>query len=199
MRFLHRALPAGGLGFVVSLLLAACGGNAGLLTGQQASDLNNRLNQVSSALAGRDCPGVQNAVQGLAGAVGNLPQSVNSTLRQNLDQGASTVGQLATKQCQRPPAPTTTSTTTSSTSTPTTTQTTMTSTITSSATSATTTTTTGTSSTQPNGGAGLSGGGGGGGSGGGSGGGGGGSAGGGSAGGTSGGGGPAGDAGSGGR
>ena len=115
MRYLHRALLAGGLGFAVSCL-AACGGGAGLLSGDQASTLNNQLTRISSALAAGDCSAVQSASDGLARAVANLPTSVNGTLRQDLDQGASTVGQLAVQQCHSATTQTSPTTSTAATS-----------------------------------------------------------------------------------
>lgn len=100
MRYLLRAIPVGGLGFAVSLLIAACGGGgAGLLSSDQASTLSGQLNQVSSALAAGDCAGVANATNTLNNSVGSLPATVNVTLRNNLIQGASTVAELAQKDC----------------------------------------------------------------------------------------------------
>jgi hypothetical protein len=158
---------AGGLGFAVSCLVA-CGGGSGLLSSDQASTLNSRLDQVSSAVQAGDCGAVTNATEGLSSAVVDLPPSVNSTLRRNLDQGISTVGQLALKDCRTTPA-TTTSTTTTTRSTTTATTPRTTSTQTSSSTTSTTppptttgpaTTPTGSGTTSTgSGGAGLGGGG----------------------------------------
>lgn len=171
MRSLRRALLAGGLGFAVSCL-AACGGGAGLLSGDQANTLNNQLNRISGELAAGHCRAVQSAAQGLVEKVAALPSSVDSRLRQDLDLGATTVSQLAAKQCRpakpatTPSAttstPTTTSATTTSTAPTTTTHTTTTPTTTTSPTTPTTPTTT----TGPSGGGGLGGGSGSGGSGG---------------------------------
>lgn len=110
MRYARRALVAGGLGFVVSFIVA-CGGSGGLLSHDQASTLNGQLDQVSSALASGDCGAVTNATSGLTAAVANLPDSVSATLRANLAQGASTVQSLAGSHCQ-PTSTTTISTTT---------------------------------------------------------------------------------------
>lgn len=167
MRYLSRALVAGGLGFAVSLI-AACGGGAGLLSGGQASGLNSQLDRVSSALAAGQCGAVQSGTRSLVNGVSNLPSTVNTTLRQDLSQGASTVSQLAAQQCTQSTATaatTTTPTTTASTTATTTTATTATSTTTTTppttTTSATTPPTTGTT-TGPSGGGALSGGSGGG-------------------------------------
>ncbi len=171
MRYAPRALLAGGLGLAVSFLVA-CGGGANLLTGGEASNLNSQLDAISTAVDSGQCGAAATAVAGFGNAVSNLHTRLSPTLRQNLLQGATTVGLLAARDCHTTtPAtttttPTTTSTTTSSstsspsttssTSTPTTTPTTTTTT------SATTTSTPGTTSTTGSGGAGLGGGSGGG-------------------------------------
>jgi hypothetical protein len=168
MRKLRIALLAGGLGFVVSFI-TACGGGAGLLSGSQASNLNNQLSQVSSAYSAGDCNGVRSATRKLVSGVAALPTSVAGMLRQDLDQAANQVSTLAVAQC-RPAASTTTSTTqttnttntTTVTTPPTTTTTTTTPTHTTTppttpTTPATTTTTPGTN-TGPSGGGALSGG-----------------------------------------
>jgi len=170
MRFMPRAILAGGTGFAVSLLAACGGGGSGLLSGGQANSLQNRLNQISAAVSSRDCLAADRAAGALAQTVVNLPASVNVTLRQNLAQGADTVAKLAQQGCLKPTTTTTTKTssttstttssTTSTTSTPTTTTT---STTTSTPTTPTTTTTlttptTPTTPTSPSGGGGLGGG-----------------------------------------
>jgi hypothetical protein len=117
MRQLSRAILAGGLGFAVALLVAACGGGSGLLSSDQASSLNGQLDQVSSAVNAGNCGAASSAAASLTNAVSNLPPSVNTTLRNNLDQGASTVSQLAQRDCRHTTSTTTSTSTTSSTST----------------------------------------------------------------------------------
>src|SRR5882762_6750056 len=106
MRFLPRALVACGTGFAVSLL-AACGGGAGLLSGDQANSLSNGLDQVRAAVGSGNCGAAANASQAFNNAVTNLPSTINSTLRANLSQGGSTVQQLASSQCHQTTATTT--------------------------------------------------------------------------------------------
>ncbi|MGI8429502.1 MAG: hypothetical protein ACR2OB_09415 [Solirubrobacteraceae bacterium] len=166
MRHPPRALLAGGLGFAAALLVA-CGGGAGLLSTDQASSLNGTLGQVSAAVQAGQCGQAQRAATNLKNAVANLPASVNTTLQSNLNQGASTVAQLATNQCKTTTTTTTRSTTTSTatssstTSTPTTT-TTRTAPPPTSSTPTTTPSGSGTTSTgPPSGGAGVGNGGGG--------------------------------------
>jgi hypothetical protein len=164
MRYFSRALLAGGLGFAVSFI-AGCGGGAGLIPADQASTLNSQLDQVSSALAAGNCNAVRSAAQSLVGAEANLPSTVNSKLRADLNSGVSTVSQRAVLTCHAvttaatttTPTTATTAATTSTTTTPTNTSTTT------STTPATTPTPTGTTSTPTTGGGGLSGGSGGGG------------------------------------
>jgi hypothetical protein len=147
MRSVARAIPAGGLGFAVSLLVAACGGGSGLLTGDQSNAISNQLSQISSALQAGDCSTVSKSTVDLAHEVAQLPASVNPTLRSNLDQGVSTVGQLANQECR--PASTTRTTTSSTSTTSSTTTTTSTPTQTSTTAPATTTTSTTSSATTP--------------------------------------------------
>ena len=144
MRNRYRALLAGSLGFA-AFFIAGCGGSTGLLTGNQASTLQNELNQISSALSAGHCGAVRSGTQNLASEVGSLPTTVSEKLRQALDAEASQVATLAVQQCH--PA-TTTPTTTTTTTTPTTsTPTTTTATTTSTTTTPTTTTPTTTTST----------------------------------------------------
>jgi hypothetical protein len=146
MRKLERALLAGGLGFAVSCI-AGCGGGAGLLSGDQANTLNNRLSQISGALQAGHCGAVPGAAQQLISEVASLPSTLNGSLRQNLDNGANTVSQLAVAQCR--PAGSQTTTTPTTTSTPTTTPTSTSTTTTPTTTPATGTTTTTTPATTP--------------------------------------------------
>jgi hypothetical protein len=166
MRFLPRALVACGTGFAVSLL-AACGGGAGLLSGDQSNSLSTQLDQVQAAVGSGNCAAALNASRSFNDAVGNLPATVNPTLRADLNQGGSTVAVLAARQCHQTTATTTPTSSTATSSTATTTTTPTTSTTTTATTTApptttteTTTTSTGTTTTtNPSGGGGLGGGG----------------------------------------
>ena len=166
MRYASRAILAGALGFAAAFVVA-CGGGSGLLSGSDASSLNNQLDSVSSALASKNCGDVSNATSRLADDVVHLPASINSTLRNNLTQGVSTIAQLARRQCANVPAtptsPTTATThttttethTTTTPTTPTNTTTTPTTPTNTTTTPATTTTPPGTTSTPTTGGAGF--------------------------------------------
>ncbi len=159
MRFVARALLAGGIGFAVSLI-AACGGGSGLLSGDQANTLNGQLDQINSAVAAHNCAAAASASQNFGNSVAGLPQTVNTTLRANLNQGASTISDLAAKDCRTtttPTTPTATATTATAT-TSSTTQSTTTTTTTHSNPPPTTTTQSQTTTTS-SGGGGLSGGG----------------------------------------
>jgi len=163
MRNVHRALLASGLGFAVSCI-AACGGGAGLLSGDQAGTLNNQLNQISAALAAGRCSAAETAAHRLLQEAASLPSTVDSRLRQDLDLGAETISQLAPKQCHPTSSQPTTSSTTTSTPTTTSTATTTTTPTTATPTTTTTTTTPATTpgttgtTTGPSGGGGLGGG-----------------------------------------
>jgi cytoskeletal protein RodZ len=122
MRYASRAILAGALGFAAAFVVA-CGGGSGLLSSGDASNLNNQLDSVSSALHSKNCGDVSSATSQLADAVVNLPGSLNSTLRNNLTQGVSRIAQLARRQCANVQPPPTTQTNTTTTTETTTTQT----------------------------------------------------------------------------
>jgi hypothetical protein len=151
MRYAPRAILAGGLGFAVSCL-AACGGSAGLLSGDQSIALSGQGNEINSAVQSGDCGAAVNASAALNIDVQKLPITVNPTLRANLTQGAVTISQLAARECHQHASTTsstatsTPSTTTSSSTSSTTTPTTSTST----SSTTTTSTTTSTATTPPN-------------------------------------------------
>lgn len=132
MGFGSRAFLAGGLGFAVAFVVA-CGSSTGLLSTAQSSRLAGDLHTVSTALAAHDCSQVQHGLTALNNDITNLPSSINSTLLNNLGQGAGTLSQLASRSCSS-------SSTTSSTPTTTTTTTTTPTTTSSSTTSSATTT-----------------------------------------------------------
>jgi hypothetical protein len=127
MRYAPRAILAGGLGFAVSFVVA-CGGGSGLLSGDQSNALSTQADQIASAVQAGDCGAALSASGVLDNDVQTLPATVNSTLRSNLSQGASTIAALARKNCRQHTASTqaltsSSSTTTSSTSTSTSTST----------------------------------------------------------------------------
>jgi hypothetical protein len=123
MRHIPRALLAGGLGFAVALLVAACGGSSGLLSSGQSATLNNQLASVASAIDSKNCTKAGTAAQNFDNDVSNLPSSVSPTLTQNLKQASAALAQQAEPDCQSEQT-TSIPTTTRTTSTPTTTKTT---------------------------------------------------------------------------
>ena len=142
MRHWPRAALAGGMGFAVSCL-AACGGGAGLLSGNQAAQLQGQLSQVSNAVVAQNCGSAETRGLALGTSIQNLPVTINPTLRRNLENGYRTTYQLALRDCRQTTSTTsTTSSTTTSTTTTTPTTTTSTTTPTTTATTPTTTTTT---------------------------------------------------------
>ncbi len=159
MRNLHRALLAGTLGFAVVFVAGCGGGGAGLLTGDQASGLQNQLSRISSALSAGDCGTVRSATRSLAAQVAGLPPAVNINLRQAIVSEANQVNSLSVQQCH--PVTTTktqttpTTTTPAPTTTPSTTPTTQTQTTTTPATTTTPPATTPTTPGNNSGGGGL--------------------------------------------
>ena len=164
MRYAPRAILAGGLGFAASFVVA-CGGGSGLLSADQSNALSSQAEQINSAVQSGNCGAALNASAVLNGDVQTLPVTINPTLRRNLSQGASTIAELAGRNCHQhtastPSTPTRTSSTSNSTTSSTTTTTTTpttTSTTSSTSTSATTPADTGSTSTTT-GGVGLGGG-----------------------------------------
>jgi len=150
MRYAPRAILAGGLGFAAAFLVA-CGGSSGLLSADQSIALSGQADQISSAVQSGDCGAANNASAALNRTVQTLPVSVNPTLRSDLTQGASTIAELAAKDCRQHTSATASTPTTSSSTTTTTSTSTSTSTSTTTPTSPTTTTTssTSTSATTP--------------------------------------------------
>ncbi|MBS1868911.1 MAG: hypothetical protein JSS99_04555 [Actinobacteria bacterium] len=145
MRSLLKALPLAALGCAAALLVA-CGNSNGLLSGSQASSLQDALAAVQSACERGDAGHAAIAVQSFADRVNALPAGqVDRRLIGNLQDGAATLETLVARTCTRTAATTTTTTPTTATSTTptTTTSTTPTTTV------PTTTTTTPTTPTTP--------------------------------------------------
>ena len=97
MGFTHRAFVAAAVGLAASAL-AGCGSNGRLLSQSQANQLSAQLNSVSQALQDGDCHAAESALSGFEGRLAAL-NGVNSTLVENLNQGASTIQQLTSARC----------------------------------------------------------------------------------------------------
>jgi hypothetical protein len=97
MGFANRAIVAAGLGFAVSALVG-CGGSGSLLSSDQANRLSAQLEQASQDLASYHCRSAASDINSFRSKVDAL-NSVNTTLVQNLDQGAQTIQTLAAKDC----------------------------------------------------------------------------------------------------
>jgi hypothetical protein len=120
MGFTHRAFVAAAVGLAASAL-AGCGSNGGrLLSQSQSNQLSAQLNSVSQALQDGDCHAAESALSGFESRLAAL-NGVNSTLVENLNQGASTIQQLTSTRCagevQTKPKSTTTSAKTTTTAT----------------------------------------------------------------------------------
>lgn len=119
MRFALKVVPLGALGCATALLVS-CGNSSGLLSGSQASGLQDALSSAQSACAAGDAAHAVVAAQRFSDRVNALPPgAVDRRLLANLQQGAATLQSLVPRTCTG-----TTSTTT--TTTPTTTATTVT-------------------------------------------------------------------------
>jgi hypothetical protein len=142
-----RALAAGALGLAVSVI-AACGSNSGLLSSSDASNLSTQIEQVYADVSKDNCSAVPDDLGTLEQDFNDLPSSLNSTLRANLQQGVDKVKTLALEKCPSATVATTTATTTTTTTTAKT-QTTPTQTTTTSTTPTQTTTTPSTTTATP--------------------------------------------------
>src|ERR1700722_2280457 len=111
MGFGSRALLAAVLGFAAAFVVACGSSSNGLLSSGQSSSIAAQLTAISNAVQAGHCGKATSASHNLTDLVAGLPAGVNQKLVANLGQGASTVQELAAKDC-----------TTKSTSTPTVTQ-----------------------------------------------------------------------------
>jgi hypothetical protein len=114
MRSIFRALLAGGLGFAVAVLVAACGGSSGVLSADQAATLNSQLSAVASAIDSQSCSKAGEAAQSFDNSVANLPGSVSSKLTSYLKKASGQLAEQAEPYCEQDQTtsiPTTTKTT----------------------------------------------------------------------------------------
>lgn len=82
---------------VLAVAVAGCGGGGGLLSSGQANTLDSQIQRVSSDLAAKRCSAAAGDINTFKNSVSDL--SVNSTLVSNLNQGASLLSGLASKEC----------------------------------------------------------------------------------------------------
>jgi hypothetical protein len=108
MGFGSRASLAAILGFAAAFVVACGSSGNGLLSSGQSSSIAAQLTAISNAVQAGHCGRATIASHRLTNLISGLPSDVNQKLLTNLGQGASTVQELAVKDC-----------TTQSTSTPT--------------------------------------------------------------------------------
>jgi hypothetical protein len=108
MGFGSRASLAAILGFAAAFVVACGSSGNGLLSSGQSSSIAAQLTAISNAVHSGHCGRATVASHRLTNLITDLPSDVNQKLLTNLGQGASTVQELAVKDC-----------TTQSTSTPT--------------------------------------------------------------------------------
>jgi hypothetical protein len=114
MRLALKLIPIGVFGAAAALLVA-CGNSNGLLSGNDASNLQNALGSVQSACSNGQTARASLAAQRFSDRVDALsPQAVDRRLIANLQQGARTLEQLVSQTCTQttPPSTSTTTTTT---------------------------------------------------------------------------------------
>jgi hypothetical protein len=124
-------------------MLVACGDRSGLIPSGDASQLDQHLDAVHSAVANGDCAVVDVRVQRVRGDVDNLrANGIDRRLYRRLSAGVSTLSERAQTECQAPETTTTQTQTQQTTTTPTQTETTQTQQTTTVPTTTTPTTTT---------------------------------------------------------
>ena len=79
--------------------LVSCGGGDNLIPSNDASSIENALDQVSSDFHAGHCQAAQQAVTKLNGALVNLPDSVDSRLRSRLRSGIAHLDQRVQATC----------------------------------------------------------------------------------------------------
>ena len=121
MRFAAKVVPLAVLGCAAALLVA-CGDRSGLLSGSEASSLQDALAAVQSACADGEPTRAEVAARSFGERVSALPAgTVDRRLIVNLQQGASTLDSLVAETCTTTTTPTTTTTEPTTTAVPTTT------------------------------------------------------------------------------
>jgi hypothetical protein len=149
-------LPLAVLLVAAGLLPAACGGSSGLIPAGNAGPLRSDFEAVAEAAenGNGDCGKTESALQSTQHDYESLPSSVDSSLRNRLSEGISSLRSQALLACKQPSggAGTTTATASKPTITTSSTPTTTTTTTTTSTEEATESTTSNTESSAPNGG-----------------------------------------------
>jgi hypothetical protein len=79
--------------------LVACGGNDNLIPSNDASSLENALDQVSADFHAGKCQAAEQAVSKLNGALVNLPDSVDARLRSRLRSGVANLDTRVRATC----------------------------------------------------------------------------------------------------
>jgi hypothetical protein len=87
---------------VTTAYVVSCGGDrSNLIPQSNASDLNSALDQVASATKSGDCSKAGQALSRAQGVLVNLPSSVDTRLRQRLQDGLASLRQHVPSQCQQ--------------------------------------------------------------------------------------------------
>ena len=120
MRYAAMTLLAAALGVACAMLVACGGDDKGLIPGRDASALKRYADRVDQAVAAQDCQAATRDVAAAIARIGKLPASVDSGLRQNLEDGFNNLARQAASKCQAATTETTDTTTTETTPTETT-------------------------------------------------------------------------------
>jgi septal ring-binding cell division protein DamX len=120
MRYAAMTLLAAALGVACAMLVACGSDDKALIPRQDASVLKGEADRVDQAVANQDCETATRVVAAAIARIGKLPASVDSDLRQNLEDGFTNLLRQAETKCQAATTETTDTTTTETTPTETT-------------------------------------------------------------------------------
>lgn len=96
----------------VVFALAGCGSQKRTIPTKQAQSFLQQLDNIGSQVDNGACTGASAKVRALQAQVGDLPSSVDSEVKRNLQEGVARLGTLVSRDCQRPTPTNTTPTTT---------------------------------------------------------------------------------------
>jgi hypothetical protein len=92
--------------------LAGCGSHKRTIPTREAQSFLKQLDTIGSQFDNGACTGAGAKVDALRSQVHDLPRSVDSEVKRNLEDGVSRLGRLVSHQCQRPTPTNTTPTNT---------------------------------------------------------------------------------------
>jgi outer membrane biosynthesis protein TonB len=107
---MSRLLPLG-LALAAALLLTACGGsNTKLIPEDRAQALKDAVDQIAQQVEDKECSNAESALRRARNRVSELPRSVDSGLKDNLNEWLDQIGSRIENDCKPEETPTPTPT-----------------------------------------------------------------------------------------